>query len=81
MHRRANEAEPTKIIRFSGCSGAAALMLCDFVLRHLSPDAFGHKCKMETVKKKCALSGTRIQGGFDLVIVLWKCFTTDGIYP
>lgn len=29
-------------------------MVYDFVVRHLSPDAFGHKHEMETQKKDCA---------------------------
>lgn len=29
-----------------------ALMVYDFVVRHLSPDAFGHKHKMEREKKR-----------------------------
>lgn len=49
-----------------------ALMVYDFVVRHLSPDAFGHKHKMESEKKRkkmkkkkeeTVLSGTRMRRG------------------
>lgn len=39
-------------------------MVYGFVVRHLSPDAFGHKHKMETEKKEeTVLSGTRMRRG------------------
>lgn len=64
-------------------------MVYDFVVRHLSLDAFGHKHKMETVKKKRkkeepVLNGTRFDEGFDLhftVIAPLKCSMREGPYP
>lgn len=58
-------------------------MVYDFVVRHLSPDAFGHKHEMES-EKKTVLSGTWMRRGFDLhftVIALLKCSMREGLYP
>lgn len=67
-----------------------ALMVYDFVVRHLSPDAFGHKHKMESEKKDekkkrrlCSVAHG-CDEGFDLhftVIALLKCSMREGLYP
>lgn len=74
MHRTANEAEPTKIIRFWGFSTADCIngvWLC--------VEAFVSWClwtQAQNVKLKKFFNGTFMQQGFDLyfaVIALMKC--------
>lgn len=67
-------------------------MVYDFVVKHLSLDAFGYKHKMETGKKKkkrrkkrrlCSVAHG-CDEGFDLhftVIALLKCSMREGLYP